>query len=544
MENLTVYATDCDLYIVWLVHPFASSSNLFAFSDIHYNDTVYYAYSQMVVIYNPVNIPTTASQVNTQNDIFFNCLLKAILTGIMTRGHFHYKLSSDYYPEPYCQLTKNGVQFTILTTPYAHRHGKHFFGQEWFVGDDNVCPSGIIMDPSSYQRPSTAIYAQDISCPFSLQQTGVPFIRFTEITMAILLDSGNFEVDWRYGKPLIYGNKKYINGEYNLNWPLGPPYSTLPSYYFSRPNVTLDGASFEFKTWGAPSSDSGNCSQSIISSNFPDYCSAQSYYNPYNYQTFGLEELGYLLLKGQDNYCPDGTATIPGLTYYSNDDCAVYHCADDYQSFTLQILLNQATKEYDTLNCTHDGQTYTYDKWYSGFYLTRTLVCPPPEAFCRTLEGYDKLYPSNPFQDVIFPTPTPFATPRITPKETPVMTPALTPKNTPVETPRFTPKITPKSTPFKTQYQTPHSTPFVTVFETPRLTAKETPFKSPFLTAKITPFSTPKLTPHSTPHNTPVITPKETPLSTPCSSNIESAHKEVYKKHNMGAFMGFAYFAQ
>ncbi|EAY15091.1 hypothetical protein TVAG_392080 [Trichomonas vaginalis G3] len=572
MRNLTVIATNCDLYIVWMVHPSDSDDDLFQVADISYWDTTYWAYHQMTVIFNPRKIPTQASQINTRNDNFFNNLMSAILVGIQTRGHFHAKLSSNYYPNPYCFFTKNEIQYAVLTTPYAHHHGKHFFGQEWFVGDDNTCPSGVLLYPDSL-RPHTAFYPEDMLVPLNLQHDGVPFLRFTEVTMANLLDSGNFEVDWRFGKPLIFGNKEYINGEYMPNWPLGPAYTTLPWYYFENPNVSLDESSFTFKSWGIASSYNGDCSDPNIASYFTEYCNAQSYYNPYGYQKFGSKYINYYLLKGQRHYCDDGTATIPGMTYYDEDECAVYNCADDYQSFTINVVTDQVAHEYLSINCSADGQQYSYIKNYAvGAQLTRTVVCPPPEAFCRTVEGYDEWYPSNPFQNVLFPTPTPFATPRITPKVTPIMTPAYTPKNTPVKTPYstakttpfitpfktqhttpfvtvfstpvFTHKTTPINTPFKTQFMTPHSTPHSTAAYTPKYMAKQTPFKTAHLTPKLTHFNTPKLTPHSTPHSTAQVTPHITPFYTPIATYAESASRKVYRKHKPGTYMGFAYFCQ
>ncbi|EAY03602.1 hypothetical protein TVAG_342040 [Trichomonas vaginalis G3] len=448
-----------------MTHPYPDPSSISSTRDSYYFDTKYYEVNQMTIILNPRQIPIHASQVNTQNDLFFNYLMAAILTGIVPSDHFHLKLSTDYFPNPICTLTKDGIQFRVLITPYAHHHGKNFFGQEWFVGDDKTCPSGIILHPT-YMRPNTAFYPEDLSVSTNIQEENVPFLRFTEVTMAFLLDSGNYEVDWRYGKPPIFGNKDFISGEYIPNWPLGPPISTLPKYYFKRPNVTLDGGSFTFKTWGKFYKYLGNCTSSSISSNYPEYCSHQNYYNPYNYQEFGPSYMNYAIIKGISSLCPDGTATIPRLTFYTNDDCAVYSCSDDYSSFTLDVLVNQKTNQYTSFQCTYEEQTHTFDKTYEdGAIATRTLVCPPTEAFCRTLERYDKLYQKNPFQNVIFPTPTPFVTPMITATETPVLTPA----NTTVLTPKITPKITPR----------------VTVFNTPFHTAQITPFKTPCLTPGI-----------------------------------------------------------
>ncbi|EAX97540.1 hypothetical protein TVAG_331270 [Trichomonas vaginalis G3] len=526
--SMTIPINNCDLYIVWMTHPFGNTRDLNMQADVRYVDYKLYAVNQATIIFNPRLVPSKPSQVNTQNDFFFNNCLRAILSCLVNVPYFHYKLVSDYYPNPYCTIKKNGVNFTILTTPYAHHHGKHFFGQEWFVGDDNKrCPSGVIMDSHVTNRPSTAIYAQDILCPLALQQEDIPFARFTEVSMAILFDTGNYEVDWRYGKPVLYGNKEYINGVYNLNWPLGPPQTTLQKYYFQDPNNDEDASSFEFKTWGFPGKYSGTCNDGTTATNFPDYCAAQSYYNPNNYNVFGDDYDAYLLLKGQAHYCPDGTATITGLTCYTGDTCATYHCADDYQSFTLLLRNHRVKNTYETLNCTHEGQTYSYKEFLTDTsYYPRNLICLPPEAFCRTLEGYDKLYPSNPFQNALFPTPTPFVTPRYTAKETPKVTPALTPKITPVYTPRYTPKITPKSTPITT----PKTTPFKTAFSTPKFTQKptlvhtpyktihKTPFKThfstPIYTAKVTPFNTPYKTAQKTPVNTLVYTPKITPFST------------------------------
>ncbi|EAY15090.1 hypothetical protein TVAG_392070 [Trichomonas vaginalis G3] len=378
--------------------------------------------------------PDTVQDKDSENNGYFYDLLSAILRFIAISDDYIVKFHPKYDPNPYtsilCNLTKYGKKFTILTTPYSHYYAIKNYGNQTFYGDDKTCPSGIVIEDSGLganNTPEGVIYYTDISNSYTNHLTHGKFRRISDVTMAMLLDSGNYEVDWTMAQPLIWGNKDSIDGQFIKDWPLAPPQTALPDNYFFNPGLQQTNIGYDFNTWGTPYTEAINCSNPAGEVQ-REYCNNPTYYNPKGYfQTGVIDTYNYQPVKFPSFMCPSGKAAVEGLTQYSDDTCASYQC-HGYTSFTLDVIVDETTNATQTFTCSSKGQTFTFTRTYPGNrYSTKTVTCPSPEQFCRTRQMLDQHFTSDPFVGVLFPTP----------KPTPARTPAPTLKPTPQPTPIF-----------------------------------------------------------------------------------------------------------
>ncbi|EAX90146.1 hypothetical protein TVAG_413150 [Trichomonas vaginalis G3] len=523
--------TNSDLHFIFHGMPIGSG-----YSSIQIGNTYeipsYYTY-QIHFFVDPSSIPQYPSDDSGINSTFYYSILKSILSKLTTTSptlsHLHPKFSTTYYPNPFCSFNANGIDFKVLTTPYAHGFAKKYYGTETFEGNV-TCPSGILVDSSG--SPLPIIYLQDILCN-GLQRDSGPYSRVTDVTMAYLLDSGNYEVDWRYAKPMIYANKDYVNGNFIPNWPLGPPASTLPKWTFFNPANESLCVGFEFNWWGCP--ETNNKIDCSINQNL-EFCKHKDYYDPFGNEIPGKSYYSYQNNNLPVYFCDKYQAVIPGMVdnHRVYDKCGYYYCADDYSSFVIDLTTDIPSKTIYKLNCTYEGQNYSFRQTNNVYYVDRTVYCPDPQRFCRIRNDYYKSFESNPFEGFIpfataQPTPliTPYRTNALTPKVTPYMTQVQTPHSTSQETPVFTPQITNKETPFVTNFQTP----FITEFQTPVFTQKETPYETHFMTAAETPFTTAFQTPFLTNYMTPVLTPYGTMSQTQGETMFQTAFETPFYTH-------------
>ncbi|EAX88556.1 hypothetical protein TVAG_309870 [Trichomonas vaginalis G3] len=301
----------------------------------------------------------------------------------------------------------------------------------------------------------------------------------------------------------------------------------------------LGGTGFNFKSYGSfpdcVKDSSIQCPTKYI--NYKQYCGPARYeffnptkadFAPYTY-LFDFVNLTY-----PSRVCPDGTAILPGASFYINwyEVCAPYTC-DKYDSYTLNVTHNGNSKII-TCNKNNVGAQFTYEvptSWGQGI---RTATCVYPEIFCRTVKLHDMNFVADPFDlntvqledpyktSISTPTPqTPTPTPQTpTPKTPTPQIPTPTPKTPTPQTPTPTPKTptpqTPTPTP-KTPTPTPQTpTPQIPT-PTPKTPTPQTPTPTPKTPTPQTPTPTPK-TPTPTPQTpTPQIptpTPK-TPTPTP-----------------------------
>lgn len=404
-----------DLHFTFTAPPMNESNSSFYVSKVlRNNDSMVYSMNCYI---NPRQIPEFISSDSNENATFYFEILSQIVKALAVDGisNFHPRFSSNKYPDPICTFNKNNVDFRVLVTPYAHRFGVYYYGTEWFEGERSRCPSGILLD--SENRPLPSRYLGELLIYPKIDNHAGRLTRVSDVTMAYLFDTGNYDIDYRMAKPLIYGNKDFIDGNIIQGWPLDNPMVVLPNKTFRNPNDAQNSsAGWSFFWWGRSSSLISNDCQNL-SSTYSKYCNNTQYYNPFNFDKLPTtSSFDYIIQNIPTKYCKQGEATIPGMTYFDEEICGRYEC-NGYSSFTIEVTVDIVTGKRFNLTCTQEGQTRNYPLISrSGTQYRRELYCPSPERFCKIMNDQDTPFLNDPYRDVVMPSRTPTKTPKMTPK--------------------------------------------------------------------------------------------------------------------------------
>lgn len=387
--------TGCDMGVFVTVRTFGQGSTLA--SAVGFNFDNYQRPRTAYIDINARKIPAQPASENDWDNEFFYTLIHEMFHGLgVSRSRWQ-----DYHPyntnQPHkqikCQLTKYNKEFDFLVTPYAHIYAKKRFGVDKFVGDDNKeCPAGIEIEDGSSAGGShleARTYVSEMMIGTTISQRSGPYSRLTDASMALLLDTGNYKVNWSMGQPLIWGNPESINGKPIENFALGPPQLTYPEgYVYIHDNYP----SFDYKTWGGSTylwtdSEAGqHCDPGTI---FGVYCGPARYtfYNPKKRYIVQDLVFDFMPLVFPQYTCPKGKAVFVGKDQSINTRCVEYKC-DWYDSYTLKF-------ENTTVNCTSE----TIDQKFPYWQGTRKLqvTCADPQRVCRTMALYDMHFVKDPF---------------------------------------------------------------------------------------------------------------------------------------------------
>jgi hypothetical protein len=319
--------------------------------------------------------------------------------------NYHPRNSNTPFENIFCNLhdTATGKNHTFLITPHAHEFAVQQWGSETFKAGSKSCPAGIELEDggghgSAGSHPESRIAYSDVMVHVAMQYDIGPFQRFTPLTMAILLDTGFYDIDYRKVQPLIWGNKETNGGKHIENFVMGIPEYVFPQQYIRVLNkdAYADHCGFDFKFIGGSillnvsSAQNFNCKGSTYN-DLPQskaYCAAEKFYNPqgnmfvggvwiYDFQIFHFPTI---------EICQKGYACIGGL-----ESCGKYTIASDEQSFTIPILTRRNPHTYTlyTCNSSNAGKNYTFRVYVGDQYYVNTVRCPPVRQFIDTVRMYE-----------------------------------------------------------------------------------------------------------------------------------------------------------
>ncbi|EAY06006.1 GP63-like [Trichomonas vaginalis G3] len=196
---------------------------------------------QGVIFLNTAVYPTMIEDEDTPSNHFYHLYLHEIFHALGCDSFFMnlFHPIDDYAPyrETKCSLIKGGKQFTFLVTPFCHKWAMKHYNVEYYYGDNNErCLSGVELedagdDGAIGSHPKLRAYIQDLMTSNSLSQAK-NWVKFTDLTMAILLDTGNYKINYTAAQPLLWGNKDSIDGvTYLTGFPIESPQISFPKYY-------------------------------------------------------------------------------------------------------------------------------------------------------------------------------------------------------------------------------------------------------------------------------------------------------------------------
>lgn len=410
IEGVEGHITDKDMHFTLVSRPFPQGDSTVAAAIFTMVESTYKRPIQGIIVINPRTVPTTVADENTMegNSQLFYTLVHEIIHGLGVAEigfpNYHPHESTTTFQssnELFCTISKDGKNFKYLTTPYAHKFAKKFYGVEEFVGDNNMkCKSGIEIedgggDGTAGSHPEARIYMTDLMVGLSIQGKYFTFDRLTEVTMALLLDSGNYKVDWKLGKPLVYGNPESIDGNPIPNFAIGPPPTTFPVHYLVNTtngcqHNNCNGVGFNYKFFGASVYQS-----QTKKANDDYYQNAKKFFNPKDVDEIGIQDVyDFDRFVYPNNVCLDGKAFLPGVA-----SCVPYTC-NNYESFTitLETSNDHSTSEF---TCTKDdvGKEKEYKYTVGQAYAMKKYTCVDPERFCRSVKLTEMNFVADPFED-------------------------------------------------------------------------------------------------------------------------------------------------
>lgn len=338
-------------------------------------------------------IPKEASNYNSKDSTYFYVHLHEIFHALgITRNYFpkmHPHEEIKPYDEIYCNFTKYGRNFSFLVTPMCHRFAVNQFGVEEFEGDNGVkCPAGIELESGGGEGTKGShlkerVYMSDVMVGMVISLDKYSFSRLTDATLAVLIDTGNYKVNWTMAQPLVWGHPESINGKHIKDFALGAPQLVYPENYvinIEKPDFSM----FDFKGYGVVQEfDLKNASQINCSlEDNKDICTGyDSFINPKKSPYISVYSVfDYNLFKTPNTSCPEGTAAIHGNVI----NCFQYEC-DGYNSVNFSI------PNFGNITCDKNsiGKEYTNEE--------AKVWCPDPEKFCRSIKLREMHFKKNPF---------------------------------------------------------------------------------------------------------------------------------------------------
>nr|ADB92609.1 GP63 protease [Trichomonas vaginalis] len=347
-----------------------------------------------VVFLNPMAVPDTAQDENSKDSRFFYTCVHEIFHALgISPSYFR-----DYHPHesiiPHsqiiCSFRKYGRDFSFLVTPYAHKFAVKRFGVQEFQGDDRTCQSGLEIENDGGQGTAGShlearSYMSDLMVGMTIQTKSGPFARLTDAVLAILLDTGNYKVNWRMGQPLVWGHPESIDGKPIPNFAIGPPQNVFPKYYMRDFSVQETWyASFDFKFSG-PFSGPARIRASY---------SEKRFYDPKGIGVGTTQVYDFIPFYFPNYVCPKGQAILPSTMSYYYHKCGEYSC-DGYKSFTIQVNKDNIGRQWESVTCTKENATKEFSLPLG--YYSRKVSCVDPERFCRSVKLNEMKFVVDPF---------------------------------------------------------------------------------------------------------------------------------------------------
>lgn len=383
-------ASNTDFYITVVSRAQPEGSRTLAAAGAVQLEFQYYRPVQAVVIINPRSVPNEIQSEESWDNKFFYVCIHELTHALGFNGAwelFHPMESTETYQNPTCELTKYNRKFTFLVTPYAHIYAINRFGVEEFVGDDKKCPSGIEIEDMGGSGTKGShlkgrVFFSELMQGVAYQSETGPFMRLTDATLAVLLDTGNYRINWTMASPLVFGHPESFNDE-NISekFALEPPQKSFPDNYLNMNSA--DVSMFNFKNAGYSNFyyNASDYQKVIKEDAFPYYI---SFINPINYNLIGWDETAdYQLLKSPDVSCPIGQAVIHGNLL----NCYPYFC-NKFDNFTMDI-------ENNRIHCTKENIGQKFNITVAEGIAK--VWCPSPERFCRTVKLHEMNFVKNPF---------------------------------------------------------------------------------------------------------------------------------------------------
>ena len=361
---------------------------------------------QAALFVNPRAIPAAAQKHDDHDSNFFWSLVHEMIhvLGVTSTNfeNYHAKGSTKLAGKnAICTMKSHGLQRSYLVTPWAHQMAKKHFNLDKFKGDENAeCRSGIELEDSKNKEyagahPEGRVYLSEVMTGHEISLVGA-FRRFTDVSAAMLLDTGNYEIDFKHVKPIVWGNGEAFPDKNPLSeFATGIPYESFPQSYIANTSETVeDTCGFDFKHFGLPTTTNAN---NLYYKDKTYQAGIRTFYNPKFNSYIGSDETyDYIPYRAAAGVCKKNQACVPGKTFrneliekdmiVTQGACFDYKLEENQITFTYED--NTNSKKTFVCKAEDKGKKFDIRQYtFDGYYY-----CPDLDLFKTTIALYDSTF--------------------------------------------------------------------------------------------------------------------------------------------------------
>jgi hypothetical protein len=345
-------------------------------------------------------IPLVPENFNSSNHDFFH---------VLTHELFHILgFSSSLYPFwlnhstseiygsslPLTTITERGITHSVLHTPILHKYAISKFGKETYFGS---VPAGLILE--DYQKRGTFLSHPEATLylPDFMVGLAAPRQEITDLSLAVLQDTGWYEVNYSLSKFLLYGHGPSMGRGLLSALPDGIPRLVFPPHYQCNLNERLK-CSWDRRSIGSCGSAPLNCS----GLNNSAQCETSWYTDPNNTGLVSMHQLVSYIFPNmiEGNICQNGDMSGSKFSYYETRGptsfCYEFVPDTQYSPICLDTTCNdnlRLTLTFQgnrTVLCERENNIVQYDRF--------KIMCPDPKEIYTMIEFEKIHHPEQGFQ--------------------------------------------------------------------------------------------------------------------------------------------------
>ena len=388
---------DCDLYIQVFVKKSAPGSNAATKSFQNTLNDKRTLHAAITINEDFIN----NNETETEPEQITNCLLHEIIHALgvqysMIQNWINPETKKNYEKpvSTFAHPNYPNKQITMLQTPNAKRFAQNRFGTKYFITEDAEHELGIELEDynttGTYRdHPEARVYFDDIMV--GSQSFGS---KFSDVTIALLKDTGYYDVNESYAEPLAWGDSNAL-GEKIQNFATGPATTVFPKHYLcdqqdikyhieaKKTTTQLDYlvCSHDFSSQAVCENPvEYDCDSNDEKPGKEAYCKAKDFFNPNNYTYVG-ENAVFDFMSARRKYSYN--------TCGANSKCVMTYDPDFLNgTFTGQCQQTKCAKDKKSYNVIIDGVEGTCKALGEIVTIGQTKIkCENPLYYC-TIDEY------------------------------------------------------------------------------------------------------------------------------------------------------------
>jgi len=405
---------ECDIAITVFSRSFGENSSTLAVAASFISQAFYGRPIQGFIVINPSTIPSSIESENSENRYFFSVCFHELMHALGFSSYFFpkwinrdtgFQWGSKFPLKEYTHPSYPGKVFNLLTTPMARKYAEKRWNRTEFTPG---VPMGVeIEEKGGSGTAGSHVKGRTFFNEVMVGMIITPF-RISDLMLSLLEDMGWYVCNWSYVEPLAWGAGESMGQPPIKDFPIAPPVvdaKVFPRHYLCDPSESSKYVcSYDF-------SASALCLPytyrdcSSPSARDQDFCSAKSFYDPYNKFVSGTSSVhDYMLMKATTTklVCIDQTMSQRidnyenSMTFGKESMCTMIkssksgYVSEKPGCYRMRCEDNRTDIVYiETLSgnvtCTTKGENKVVSS-------SLTIICPDPILICNMKSFMSKKY--------------------------------------------------------------------------------------------------------------------------------------------------------